>query len=491
MDAGTATQNRPRRFAPRRLLQAMGDERLVDHIRKGNDVAFEILYDRHHRGLLSFCRHMLGTREEAEDALQQTFLSAYNDLQKNDREIKVQAWLYTIARNRCLSVLRARRETASDEIELSTAGLSEEVEQRADLRELLADMAQLPEQQRAALVLSELGDLSHQEVAGVVGVETPKVKSLVFQARTALLENRDARDASHEEIREQLSIPGATRRKEVKRHLASCPSCSENWEQVRRQRALLGVILPVVPTIALKDGILAAAGFGGAGAAGSVGATAAAGGGFTAAAGGMGAGKLAVLAIVASGAAAGGGAVYVAARDSESKPASSVSAQATPAGSSGAAFGTTSQSPSAGANRAGERSRAAANRQRRRAAQRRATRRRNRGVPASPGSPGAPIIVSAAPPAQSSSAPRSSSPPSSGGGGSAPPPDNSGGGSAPPPDNSGGGSEPPPDNSGGGSEPPPAPPAEPTPPPALNPGPRPCSNPVTVGPDGSVTPQPC
>jgi len=446
----------------------MGDERLVDHVRRGNDVAFETLYDRHHRGLLSFCRHMLGTREEAEDALQQTFLSAYRDLQNNEREIKVQAWLYTIARNRCLSVLRARRETASDEIELSTAGLSDEVEQRADLRELLADMSQLPEQQRAALVLSELGDLSHQEVASVVGVDTPKVKSLVFQARTTLLESRDARDVSHEEIREQLSIPGATRRKEVKRHLAACPSCTEYWEQVRRQRALLGLILPVIPSIALKDGILAAVGAGGAGAAGAVSAGGLAGGGFTAAAGGMGAGKVALLAVVASGVAVGGGAVYVAAGDSEPQSAPSVSAQATPTGSSSAPSG--GSQPATGRKGRGDRSRAAATRQRRKAAQRRAARRRNRGAPTSSVSSGAPTAASAASAPRSSPAPRSSSPPSSGGGG---------------------GSTPPPDNSGGAAEPPPAPPAEPTPPPTLNSGPRPCSNPVPVSPDGSVTPQPC
>lgn len=466
MDGATATQNRPRRFAPRRLLQAMGDERLVDHVRRGNDVAFEILYDRHHRGLLSFCRHMLGSREEAEDALQQTFLSAYRDLQNNEREIKVQAWLYTIARNRCLSVLRARRETASDDIELSTAGLSDEVEQRADLRELLADMSQLPEQQRAALVLSEIGDLSHQEVATVVGVETAKVKSLVFQARTTLLESRDARDVSHEEIREQLSIPGATRRKEVKRHLAVCPSCTEYWGQVRQQRALLGVILPVVPTIALRDGVLAAVGVGGPGA-GVAGATAVGGGvgGFTAAAGGIGAGKLAAVAIIVGGAVAGGG--VVAENDPEPKAAPLVSSKATPAGSSGSSGGS---ALAAGDPRRSERSDDRADRRRRKAAQRRSARRGSRGGSVSPGSPSAPTFAFAPPSAQSSSAPRSSSPPASGGGG---------------------GSTPPPDSSGGSEPPPPPPPAEPAPPPTLSPAPQPCSNPVVVGPDGSLTPQPC
>src|SRR3954471_5790031 len=133
----------------RRLLSPLGDDRLVEQVRRGNDTAFEVVYDRHHRGILSFCRHMLGTREEAEDALQQTFISAYHDLVASERKIRLKAWLYTIARNRCLSVLRSRREHAVDEIEISTAGLAEQVQERQDLRELLADMRELPHEQRA------------------------------------------------------------------------------------------------------------------------------------------------------------------------------------------------------------------------------------------------------------------------------------------------------------------------------------------------------
>src|SRR3954462_7497303 len=113
----------------RRLLTALGDDRLVEQVRRGSAVAFEVIFDRHYRGILSFCRHMLGSRDEAEDAVQQTFASAFTDLQSNQREIRLKAWLYTIARNRCLSTLRARREQAtdlSDEV-LPTTGLSEQV----------------------------------------------------------------------------------------------------------------------------------------------------------------------------------------------------------------------------------------------------------------------------------------------------------------------------------------------------------------------------
>ncbi|HEV2786447.1 MAG TPA: sigma factor, partial [Solirubrobacteraceae bacterium] len=152
MDGLLAPAPRSRLALPRRSLRHAGDDRLVAQIRSGDGPAarnaFEILYDRHHRGVLAFCRHMLGSLEEAEDAVQHTFSSAYRALLADDRQIALRAWLYAIARNRCLSMLAARREqVALDDVEAvlpSTAGLAQEVEQRTDLRELLGDMQRLP-----------------------------------------------------------------------------------------------------------------------------------------------------------------------------------------------------------------------------------------------------------------------------------------------------------------------------------------------------------
>ncbi|MDQ3936918.1 MAG: RNA polymerase sigma factor, partial [Actinomycetota bacterium] len=252
------------------MLATLGDERLVEQLRRGNDVAFEVMYDRHHRAILSFCRHMLSSQEEAEDAVQHTFISAHGDLVGSDKPIRLKPWLFTIARNRCLSILRARREEAAELDDIPTAGLTHQVQHRDDLRRMLADLRELPEDQRAALVLSELGDLSHAEISEIVGCETLKVKSLVFQARSSLIESRHARETPCEEIREQLATlrGGSLRRGSLRKHVASCPGCSEFREEVRRQRAAMAVLLPVVPSAGLKNGVLAAIGFGGGGAAG-------------------------------------------------------------------------------------------------------------------------------------------------------------------------------------------------------------------------------
>src|SRR5215208_2070383 len=263
MEASVA--RRPARSGPRvpaRLLRLASDERLVEYVRGGSEAAFEAMFDRHHRGILAFCRHMLGSADEAEDAVQHTCMAAYRSLLASRRPIQLRPWLYTIARNRCLSVLRARREQPVEHLdELQTENLSAEVQRRQDLRDLLRDVGDLPDEQRAALVLAEVGGISHDEIAQVLGVQREKVKALVFQARSSLIASRAARETPCDEIRLQLSElrGGALRRNTLRRHLKACAGCREFRAALQEQRKMLAVALPVVPTLALKQGVMAGA----------------------------------------------------------------------------------------------------------------------------------------------------------------------------------------------------------------------------------------
>ena len=298
MPAGTITSRAPVRvLRSKRLLALARDERLVDQIRRGNELAFEVAFERHGAGILAFCRHMLGSREEAEDVVQHTFAAAYRDLQRSsERSIALKAWLYTIARNRCVSVLRARRELATELHELPTQGLSEHVEQRAELRDLLADVRELPEDQRAALLLAEAAGLSHAEVAEVLGCKEASVRGIVFRARSSLIERRSARETPCHEIREQIATlrGGALRRNELRHHLRQCPGCSAYRDEVRRQRKMLAVALPVAPSLGLKSSVMGAAGITGGAAAGAT-----AGGGL--ALGSAALAKVAVVGVLAGG----------------------------------------------------------------------------------------------------------------------------------------------------------------------------------------------
>ena len=280
-------------------------------MRRGSELAFEVAFERHGASILGFCRHLLGSAEEAEDAVQHTFAAAWRDLSRDDRrEVALRPWLFTIARNRCLSILRSRRER-HELPELATGGLTEEVERRMELRELLRDIGELPDEQRDALLLAETGDLSHTEIASVLGCEAARVKSLVFRARSTLVARREARAAPCEEIREQLASVrgGALRRTELRLHLNECHGCRSYRDEVRRQRELLAAALPLLPA-GLKSSVLAAAGIGGGGAAvggtaagaaatGAIGATVGAGGSQLVA-------KLAVVGVLAGGGVVGG-----------------------------------------------------------------------------------------------------------------------------------------------------------------------------------------
>ena len=308
----------------RRLLALAKDERLVEQIRRGNEAAFEVAFERHGPAILGFCRHMLRSPEEAEDAVQHTFAAAHSDLlRESDREITLKPWLFTIARNRCLSMLRARRELPMEDAQLPTVGLAEQVEQRAELRQMLTDLGQLPDEQRAALLLAEIGDLSHSEIARVLGCEVPRVKALVFRARSGLIQRREARETPCESIQEQLATlrGGSLRRTELRLHLRGCVACRAYRDEVKRQRQLLAAALPVAPSVALKSSVLAAIGVGG----GSTGGGVAAGltsiaGAFSGATGGAVVAKVALVAVLAGGGAVAGQAVL----DSRQNPGSAV-----------------------------------------------------------------------------------------------------------------------------------------------------------------------
>jgi RNA polymerase sigma factor (sigma-70 family) len=377
--------------APSRyLLRLASDEKLVSRIRGGSERAFTVLYERHHRGILSFCRHMLGSREEAEDAVQQAFANAYRSMLGSDKEINLKPWLYRIARNQCISLLRARRhDSILGDDEPSLAGLSDQVAQRDELRRLLEDLAGLPVDQREAIVLAELHDNSHVEVAAILGCEREKVKSLVFQARSSLMKSREARDLPCEEVRRQLSVlrGGSLRRNTIRRHLQHCDGCRAFRNEVKRQRQAMAVILPVIPSASLKLGAanaIAAAGvkaastaIGGGVAAGGAGAGGAGAAGPAAAlAGKLGVSTAAVKGVAATVAVtvvAGGGAVAVKERNDALRDSGSVPIERSDDGASPGAKGPGGAAAALGPGAAAEAARD-------RAKARREDRRRRRGV---------------------------------------------------------------------------------------------------------------
>jgi RNA polymerase sigma factor (sigma-70 family) len=319
---------------PSPLLRLQSDERLIALTRRGQHAAFETLFSRYHSRLLSFCRHMLGSREDAEDVLQEVFAAAFNAVLADQRAINVRPWLYRIARNRSLNHLRRASAIGVDSMDVHFAdqGLStgDQVMRRESFRQLIGDVQQLPETQRTALLLREIDALSYDQIALAMETTVPSVKSLLVRARISLAEAAEARKLSCDEVRVELGEVAEGLVKispPARRHLRDCERCRGFRKHLKDNNHALAAVLPITPLLLLKRFILtklgASAGAGhvagaggataGAGATASAGATAgvaagaAAGGGASAAAGGLitaGAGAIATKAAATLAAAA-------------------------------------------------------------------------------------------------------------------------------------------------------------------------------------------
>src|ERR1700678_883086 len=237
------------------LLKLQSDERLVTLVRKGNQSAFEVLIGRYDTRLLAFCRHMLGSREDAEDVLQEVLSAAFNALLADDRPVNVRPWLFRIARNRSLNHMRKASTIGVDsmDIHLSDFGATtaDKVHEREEFKLLVGDIHELPETQKTALVLREMDALSYEQIAEVMETTVPSVKSLLVRARVGLAEAAEARLLSCEEVRTELGEIAEGLRKRpsslVRRHMKACERCSRFQTQLKQTNRALAALLPIGP----------------------------------------------------------------------------------------------------------------------------------------------------------------------------------------------------------------------------------------------------
>jgi len=281
---------------PSAMLRLQSDERLIALTRRGNHAAFEVLCARYQSRLLSFCRHMLASREDAEDVLQEVFTAAFNAVLADEREINVKPWLYRIARNRSLNHLRRASATGVDSMDIHFAehgtSTSDKVIKRESFRELIGDVHELPETQRTALLLREIDALSYDQIAVAMDTTVPSVKSLLVRARISLAEAAEARKLSCEDVRLELGEAAeglAKLSSPARRHVRDCERCLFFKKQLKENNRALAAILPIGPMLLLRKlivGKIGSASAGGAHAAGAgAGASASIGAGATATAG--------------------------------------------------------------------------------------------------------------------------------------------------------------------------------------------------------------
>ena len=154
------------------------------------DAYAEVLYERLYDRIFGYCLYQLGSREEAEDAAQVTFVQALRGLRRGIVPRVEAAWVFAIAKNVCLERHQVRGRRRSREVLLDPADLDLEAveeewhgEEAAQLRQALEH---LPESQREAVLLREWRGLSYREIATEMGLSLSAVETLIFRARRSL-----------------------------------------------------------------------------------------------------------------------------------------------------------------------------------------------------------------------------------------------------------------------------------------------------------------
>jgi RNA polymerase sigma factor (sigma-70 family) len=291
------------------LLRLKSDEHLIELTRKGQHGAFEALVQRYQSRLLAFCRHMLNSTEDAEDVLQEVFAASFNAMIADARPINARPWLYRIARNRCLNHLRRPVSAGQDSMDVFERDCgtttADTVHKREEFRQIVADVQDLPETQRTALLLREIDALSYDDIATAMDTTVPSVKSLLVRARVSLAEAAEARLLTCHEVRLELGqvAEGLARSSApVRRHLKGCERCRVFKGELRRANRALAAVYPLGPLVLVKKFLTAKIATG----AGATGASTAGGGSSAAGGAGLASGAAAAAGGAAGSAGAGG-----------------------------------------------------------------------------------------------------------------------------------------------------------------------------------------
>ncbi len=166
------------------------DRDLIRSFYEGNEFAFVAIYNRYKQGIYAFSLRMLRNENEAEDVLQDTFLKAYECKSKLIELESLRAWLFTVARNKCLNKIRQRKirqhETFDESVQSSGRSIHKELEKH-ELVELVGKaISSLSPDYREVIILREYQNLSYDEICQVTRSSLNAVKSRLFKARRKL-----------------------------------------------------------------------------------------------------------------------------------------------------------------------------------------------------------------------------------------------------------------------------------------------------------------
>ncbi len=172
-------------LGPRPARWRDDDREAVEACRRGEREAFDRLVERYQRHVYRLCYRYVNNHHDANDMAQEVFLKAYRALGRFRGDSSFSTWLYRIAVNTCLNFRAARRpqiDELPDTIADPAAGIADRLDRDEQSRQVREAVSRLPEKQRATLILKIYHDLTHEEVAQVLGSSVGTVKANLFHA---------------------------------------------------------------------------------------------------------------------------------------------------------------------------------------------------------------------------------------------------------------------------------------------------------------------
>jgi RNA polymerase sigma factor (sigma-70 family) len=245
MTQATPSAARPGLGASRLL----SDDQLARRATKGDERAFAAIFRRYHQDLYRYCTAIVGNSEDAHDALQNTMVKVLRALPGEQRRIQLKPWLYRIAHNESIELLRQRRPTEPIEPDVVAIGPepAAEAETRERLRRLIADLEELPDRQRGALVMRELAGLGFDQIGAAFETSPAVARQTVYEARLGLQQMSEGREMLCEEVCRTLSDGDGRvgRRRDIRAHLRDCSACREFREGVAARERDFAAIAPL------------------------------------------------------------------------------------------------------------------------------------------------------------------------------------------------------------------------------------------------------
>jgi len=180
------------------------DAALMLRVKRGDRAAFTELVEKYKQPLFNFICRTLRDEAESEDLAQNVFLQVYKSRQRYERTAKFSTWLFTIARNLCLNEIRRRTRHPAESIEESHSENEEQPQRQYEDKKIFLPvdnvlhgelaakieeaLAELPENQRAAILLCRQDELSYEEIAEILDCSLSATKSLIHRGRETLKE---------------------------------------------------------------------------------------------------------------------------------------------------------------------------------------------------------------------------------------------------------------------------------------------------------------